>query len=59
MIFGKKYLFQEITTVRVKTPYILTLMRMTKDEKGLAFFKGLLSKMSYVSKNSKKYLILF
>ncbi len=26
----------------VCTPVLLTLIRMTKDEKGLAFFKGLL-----------------
>jgi hypothetical protein len=31
-----------IKTIRSGSEYYLTLIRMTKDEKGLAFFKGLL-----------------
>jgi hypothetical protein len=32
--------------------FLLTLIRMTKDEKGLAFFKGLLQKIKKISNPS-------
>jgi hypothetical protein len=49
-----KYCFRYMA---VKEVNFLTLMRMTK-VRALLFSKVYCPKMSYVSKNSKKYLIL-
>ncbi len=56
---------QTMDQIAVKTPnpkcrlhWCLTLIRMTKDKKGLAFFKGLLLSNVLSVKKFKKYLIL-